>query len=162
MKSTGEVLGIGKTLTEALYKGLTAAGYKFIEGGTVLITIADVYKQEAIPVAREFEKLGFKILATEGTSKVLNSNGIKAEVIEKVSQKHPNIEDAIKAGKINIIVNTPTHGRIPQRDGFKIRRFAVENSIPCMTSLDTAWAFINSFKLQKDNKNIDIICLHDI
>ncbi|NSW89384.1 MAG: carbamoyl-phosphate synthase large subunit [Firmicutes bacterium] len=162
MKSTGEVLGIGRSLYEALYKGLTAAGYAFPEKGTVLITVADIYKQEAISVAEEFQKIGFHILATEGTARVLNLNGIKAEAINKVSQSGPNISDAIRKREINIIVNTPTRGRVPQRDGFKIRRLAVENSIPCLTSLDTARAFINSFKLHMEGKNQDVICLNDI
>ncbi len=162
MKSTGEVLGIGRNLPEALYKGLLAAGYGFPEKGTVLITVADIYKGEAIPIAKKFSEAGFHILATEGTASVLNSNGIMAEIVNKVSQARPNIQDAIKAGKINIIVNVPTRGRIPQRDGFKIRRLAVENSIPCLTSLDTAWAFIDSFIRHQEGKSTNIICLNDL
>lgn len=162
MKSTGEVLGLGRTLSEALYKGLMAAGYDLKREGSVLITVANSDKQEVIPIAAEFESLGFDIFATSGTAHVLNSNYVAASVVNKVSQDRPNIIDYIQQGKISIIINTPTKGRIPQRDGFKIRRMAVEYSIPCMTSLDTARAFINSLKQNIDRQEIKPIALEEI
>lgn len=162
MKSTGEVLGLGRTLSEALYKGLVAAGYDLRKEGCVLITVADSDKQEVIPIAADFESLGFDIFATSGTAHVLNSNYVAASVVNKVSQARPNIIDYIHQGKISIIINTPTKGRIPQRDGFKIRRTAVEYSIPCFTSLDTARAFVNSLKQDMDRRDIKLIALEDI
>jgi carbamoyl-phosphate synthase large subunit len=162
MKSTGEVLGVARSLPEALYKGFVAAGYNFPENGSVLITVADIYKDEAADLAREFENMDFKIFATEGTAKALRAKSIKVEVLSKLNQPAFNIGDAIKKGMLNLIINTPTRGRVPQRDGFRIRRMAVENSVPCITSLDTAWAFINSFKLRTKQKGCtDVICLHD-
>jgi len=162
MKSTGEVLGVARDLPEALYKGLLAAGYSFPETGTVLVTVADVYKEEAVEVAREFAALGFKLLATEGTARALAQGGVPVEVINKLSQPSYNIADALREGRINIIVNTPTHGRIPQRDGFKLRRLAVESSIPCFTSLDTARAFLTSLGLYRQGKKPGILCLNDL
>ncbi|MBM7581987.1 carbamoyl-phosphate synthase large subunit [Caldicoprobacter guelmensis] len=162
MKSTGEVLGIGRTLPEALFKGLLAAGYNLKREGNVLITVSNIDKQEVVPIAAEFEKLGFSILATSGTAHVLNSNCVAASVVNKVSQEHPNISDYIQQGKISLIINTPTKGRIPQRDGFKIRRMAVEHSIPCLTSLDTARAFVSILKQNIDETRIELIALEDI
>lgn len=162
MKSTGEVLGIGKNLSEALYKGLIAAGYNFAKTGTVLITVAEHDKQEVIPLAAELEKLGFDILATGGTAHVLISNYIAANVVNRISESHPNIEDFIEQGKIQMIINTPTKGRIPQRDGFKIRRKGVEYGIPCFTSLDTAKAFINSIKLSLSGEEMHTISLQQL
>lgn len=154
MKSTGEVLGLGRSFSIALYKGLISAGYRFKEKGTVLITVADHDKQEVIPIASGFEELGYEILATEGTAHVLRSNYIAANTISKLREESPNIEDYLNEGKIDIIINTPTKGRMPQRDGFQIRRRAVEYSIPCFTSLDTAKAFLDS--LRRHIKGADI------
>lgn len=161
MKSTGEVLGMADSLPEALYKGFTGAGYNFPVKGTVLLAVADVYKYEAVAVAKELIDLGFNVLATEGTAKVLNMNGIQAETINKLSRSGC-IYNALKAGKIDLIINIPTHGRIPERDGFKIRRMAVENSIPCLTSLDTARAFIEAIKMNVKGKEPGVACLNDI
>jgi len=162
MKSTGEVLGIGKTLPEALYKGLIAAGFKLNKLSNVLITVADKDKQEAIPIAKELKDMGFKIFATEGTARVLNQNGISCECINKLSQPGYNIKDAIFQGKINIIINTPTKGRVPQRDGFKIRRMAAEHSVPCFTSLDTAKAFCKCYRLYLEGKLPAVTAINDI
>lgn len=154
MKSTGEVLGLGRSFSTALYKGLISAGYRFKERGTVLITVADHDKQEAISIASEFERLGYEIYATEGTAHVLRSNYIAANTISKLREESPNIEDYLAEGNIDIIINTPTKGRIPHRDGFQIRRRAAEYSIPCFTSLDTANAFLDSLK--RHVKGVDI------
>jgi len=162
MKSTGEVLGIGRSLPEALFKGLLAACYNLKREGNVLITVSNADKQEVVPIAADFESLGFGILATSGTAHVLNSNYVAASVVNKVSQEHPNIGDYIQQGKISIIINTPTKGHIPQRDGFKIRRMAVGHSIPCFTSLDTARAFVSILKQDIDDSRIEIIALEDI
>lgn len=165
MKSTGEVLGMGRDFSTALYKGLISAGYKFKRQGAVLITVADYDKQEVISIASEFEKLGYDIFATQGTGHVLRSNYIAASTIYKLREEYPNIGDYIDEGKIDIIINTPTKGKLPQRDGFQIRRQAVEYSIPCFTSLDTAKAFLNSLKLYvagEREANIEILELGEV
>ncbi|HZJ82651.1 MAG TPA: carbamoyl-phosphate synthase large subunit [Clostridia bacterium] len=162
MKSTGEVLGIGRTLPEALYKGMLAAGYSFAQQGSVLITVGNPDKQEVIPIASDFEKIGFNIFATSGTAHVLHSNYIAANALRRISEDSPNIGDYINDGKINIVINTPTKGRAPHRDGFKIRRMAVEQSIPCMTSLDTAKAFVGSLMLGMTEGNVEIYPMEEI
>lgn len=166
MKSTGEVMGVADNLSGALFKGLTAAGYSFHERGTVLITVADIYKNEAVAIAKELNDLGFDVLATEGTAKVLSKNGIKVKVVGKLSQSSHdvscNIHDVIKNRSVDLIINIPTHGRIPERDGFKMRRMAVENSIPCITSLDTARAFLNAVRMSMEGNRPGVVCLNDI
>ncbi|NLY60359.1 MAG: carbamoyl-phosphate synthase large subunit [Clostridiales bacterium] len=142
MKSTGEVLGIGKNLPEALYKGMLAAGYVFSRGGNVLITVADPDKQEIVPLASKLSDLGFKIFATSGTALELHSNYIAANVLRRINEDEPNITSYIKNKEIDLVINTPTKGRSQERDGFKIRRMAVEHSIPCFTTLDTAKVFV--------------------
>jgi len=162
MKSTGEVMGIADNLPEALYKGLTAAGYSFPRKGTVLMAVADFYKHEAVAVAKELIELDFDILATEGTARVLNLNGLKAEAVGKSAWSDDSIYNAIKDRSIAFIINIPTHGRIPERGGFKMRRMAVENSIPCITSLDTARAFIEAIRIITKGNKPDVVCLNDI
>lgn len=162
MKSTGEVLGIGKNLSEALYKGMLAAGYTFPEKGSVLITVADPDKQEIIPIASKFAQLGYKIYATSGTALELHSNYIAANVIRRVSETNPNIGDVIKNREISMIINTPTKGRDQERDGFKIRRMAVEHSIPCITSVDTAKVFVDSVELGMTEDDIQIYPMEEI
>ena len=155
MKSTGEVLGWVRSSNRPICC-LISAGYKFKRQGTVLITVANHDKQEVISIASEFEKLGYEILATEGTAHVLRSNYVAASTIYKLREEYPNIGNYIREGRIDIIINTPTKGRIPQRDGFQIRRQAVEYSIPCFTSLDTAKAFLNSLKyVDREGKKVD-------
>ncbi len=147
MKSTGEVLGIGKTLSEAMYKGLLGAGYRFTTKGYVFLSVADVHKQEILALAEGFSRLGLDLLATTGTAHVLNANFIPTSVVSRAGEDTPNILTLIEQGRIQAIINTPTKGRVPQRDGFKIRRKAVENSVPCMTSIDTARAFLECLKI---------------
>lgn len=160
MKSTGEVLGIAKTFPEALYKGITASGMKLpLKGGGILMTVRDTDKIELIPIAEEFEKLGFDLYATGKTAKLLNSHGIATNAVKKIDEGSPNIIDLIQSGKISLVINTATKGRKPETDGFKIRRKAVEISIPCLTSLDTAKAVIECLKLGKTSKDMEIVNL---
>jgi len=160
MKSTGEVLGISKNFNEALYKGIIASGIKLPEkGGGILMTVRDSDKQELIPIAEEFEKAGFELYATGKTANTLNKHGIATNAVRKIGEGSPNILDLIQSGKINLIINTPTKGRQPERDGFKIRRKDVESSIPCLTSLDTARAVIECIKLGKTAADIDVVDL---
>ncbi|MDI3480636.1 MAG: carbamoyl-phosphate synthase large subunit [Tepidanaerobacteraceae bacterium] len=140
MKSTGEVLGMEKTFQKALYKAFTASGIKIPTDGAILATIADRDKPEAVKLLKKFYKLGFSIYATCGTAKALQEAGVPAVVIKKVEEGSPNILDLLREGKVDMIINTLTRGRAPERDGFKIRRAAAEDGIPCLTSLDTARA----------------------
>lgn len=137
MKSTGEVMGIDRLLKTALYKGLIAAGLDIPDKGTIVATIADKDKEEAIPIFKEFAKLGFKFVATEGTANRLREENISVETVKKIKEGSPNIVDLIREGKVDFIVNSLTHGRKPFSDGFQIRRAAVELGVPCLTSLDT-------------------------
>ena len=162
MKSTGEVLGIGKSFPEALYKGMLAAGYAFPRDGNVLITVADPDKQEIVPIASKLSDLGLKIFATSGTALTLHSNHIAANVLRRVNEDEPNIASFIKNRKINLIINTPTKGRIQERHGFKIRRMAVEHSIPCITTLDTAKAFVDIILLGMTEEEIQIYSMEVI
>lgn len=160
MKSTGEVLGIAETLPEALYKGIVASGIKLPKkGGGILMTVRDTDKPELIPIAEEFEKLDFQLWATGKTANMLNMHGIATNAVKKIGEGSPNILDLIQSGKISLVVNTPTKGRQPERDGFKIRRKAVEMSIPCLTSLDTVKAVVQCLKLGKTEKDLDVVDL---
>jgi carbamoyl-phosphate synthase large subunit len=160
MKSTGEVLGIAKTFPEALYKGILASGMKLPkEGGGILMTVRDSDKLELIPIAEEFEKLGFDLYGTGKTAKLMNFHGIATNAVKKIDEGSPNIIDLIQSGKISMVINTATKGRKPETDGFKIRRKAVEISIPCLTSLDTAKAVIECLKLGKTEKDMDVVNL---
>ncbi|MEG6572007.1 carbamoyl-phosphate synthase large subunit [[Clostridium] cellulosi] len=157
MKSTGEVLGIAKTFHEALLKGLTAAGYKMKKHGGVLISVRDTDKQEIIPIAEGFAKLGYTIYATAGTALTLNNNMVAANAVRKLHEPEPNIMTLLESGKIDYVISTSAKGRIPQRDSVKIRRKAVERSIPCLTSLDTANALIECLKMDKTIKDVDLV-----
>jgi len=158
MKSTGEVLGLAKNFDEALYKGIIASGIKLPhKGGGILMTVRDTDKMELISLAEEFEKLGFELYATGKTANSLNRHGVATNVVKKIDEGSPNILDLIESGKIDLVINTPTRGRKPERDGFKIRRKAVEMSIPCLTSLDTAKAVLNSIKLGMQEKDLCIV-----
>lgn len=138
MKSTGEVMGRERTYAKALYKGLIASGMVIPMHGTLLATISDKDKDEAWPILSGFAELGFRIAATEGTAKYLRSRGLEVRVVNKLAQGTPNLADDIRDGRIQLVINTLTKGRKPERDGFRIRRTAVENGVPCLTSLDTA------------------------
>ncbi len=158
MKSTGEVLGIGKTFHEALYKGIVASGMKLpLEGGGVLMTVRDSDKTELIDIAEQFEKLGFELWATGKTANMLNMHGIATNAVKKIDEGSPNLLDLISSGRIKLVINTPTKGRKPERDGFKIRRKSVEMSIPCLTSLDTAKAILNCIEVERRKDELDVI-----
>ena len=160
MKSTGEVLGIAKTFHEALYKGIIASGIKIPEPGSgILFTVKDTDKPELIPLAEGFEKLGFVLYGTGNTANFLNKHGIATNAVRKINDGPPNLLDLIDSGKIKLIINTPTRGRAPRRDGFRIRRKAVESSIPCLTSMDTAHGILKCILLGKKPEDMDIICL---
>ncbi|MHA2853376.1 carbamoyl-phosphate synthase large subunit [Paenibacillus lautus] len=137
MKSTGEVMGRDVKYAKALYKGLIGAGMKIPSTGAIIATIADKDKAEAAALLKGFHKLGYKIIATGGTAAALKEAGLDVTTINKLSEGTPNILDMIRTGEANFVFNTLTKGKTPQRDGFRIRREAVENGVVCMTSLDT-------------------------
>jgi len=147
MRSTGEVLGVGADLHEALYKGFMASGMLLKRNnGVVLATISDNDKNEFIPLAREFAALGYSFLATEGTAKALEEAGINVAAVRKLKEEKPNIADEIRNGKADIVIDTPTKGRDSQRDGFIIRRLAIEKNIGVITVLDTVKALLDVTK----------------
>lgn len=142
MKSTGEVLGKDRTLEKALYKGLVAAGLEMKPHGTVLMTVANKDKQEAANLAKRFHAIGYRILATGGTAAVFEEQGIPVQTVNKIGDTGETLVDVIQSGKAQFVVNTLTKGKQPARDGFRIRREAVENGVPILTSLDTAEAIL--------------------
>ncbi|KAB2954486.1 carbamoyl-phosphate synthase large subunit [Heliorestis acidaminivorans] len=161
MKSTGEVMGVDVNFHKAFYKALVAGGMDIPSSGTVLATIADKDKEEAIALLKEFSELGFPIMATGGTAKALQEAGVPVEAVNKIGEGSPHIIDLVKEDKIQLIINTMTRGKEPQRDGFKIRRAAVEHSIPCLTSLDTAAVLLQTLKAMREGDDFDMIPLQE-
>ncbi|MBO8171115.1 MAG: carbamoyl-phosphate synthase large subunit [Bacillaceae bacterium] len=143
MKSTGEVMGRDRSLAKALYKGLIASGMKIPSLGTILVTVADKDKEEATEIIRGFHDLGFKLLATDGTARYLKEKGMQVTRVNKIREGSPTILDVIREGEAQIVINTLTKGKKPERDGFRIRRESAENEIVCLTSLDTAKALLH-------------------
>jgi len=143
MKSTGEVLGLAVNYPQALLKAFKGSGLKAPKkGGRIIITVKDEDKREIISIARGFAEMGIEIFATSGTCDVLQEAGVECKRVNRVSQAHPNILDMIASGTVDLIINTPTKGRKHDTDGFKIRRSAVEHSVGCVTSIDTARALL--------------------
>ncbi|MDV2885344.1 carbamoyl-phosphate synthase large subunit [Alkalihalophilus pseudofirmus] len=143
MKSTGEVMGRDVTLEKALYKGLIASGMKIPTHGSVLFTIADKDKEEALSLVERFNKIGYNILATAGTAKFIKELGIPVTTVNKIGEEKPHLLDVIRQGEAQFVINTLTRGKQPARDGFRIRREAVENGVVCLTSIDTADALLS-------------------
>jgi carbamoyl-phosphate synthase large subunit len=146
MKSTGECLGIAKSFHEALYKAFLGAGVELPKYKQMIITVKDADKGEAIGVARRFERLGYTIYATRSTAAALNEAGVKARKVNKISQESPTVMDLILGHRIDLVIDTPTQGRDKSRDGFLIRRNAIETGVYCITAMDTANALANSLE----------------
>ena len=144
MKSTGECLGIAKTFDEALYKAFLGAGVDLPKYKQMIITVKDADKGEAIELSKKFEKLGYTIYATRSTAAALQEAGVKARKVNKINQESPTVMDLILGHKIDLVIDTPTQGRDKSRDGFLIRRTAIETGVNCITSLDTANALAAS------------------
>ncbi len=142
MKSTGEVMGIDSTYERALYKALVAAGYQVDAHGNLLITVADKDKAEALDLAARFAQLGYRLFATQGTADFLRQKGSQVAEVGKLQEGNKEITELIRTGKLDLVINTITHGKRPESDGFLIRRAAVENGVACLTSLDTAGALL--------------------
>ena len=156
MKSTGECLGIARTFEEALYKAFLGSGVNLPKHKKMIITVNDADKKDAISIGKRFEKLGYEIYATRSTAKVLNENGVHAIKVNKLSQEAPTVIDLILEHKIDIVVDTPTQGRDKTRDGFLIRRYAIETGVNCFTSLDTVNALLTSLESAK-MENLEMI-----
>ncbi len=161
MKSTGEVLGVDADLPRALYKALLASGVRVPHRGTVLFTVADRDKAEAVWLARQFSDLGYRIVATTGTARALQACAVPVERVNKVSEGAPAIPDLIRAGKIDLVINTLTRGRDAHRDGFIIRRTAVEHGVPTLTSLDTARAVLTVLSSLREGEEVGISAVQD-
>ena len=146
MKSTGEVMGIDRDFSSALYKALIAGGFRVPGGGRILVTIADADKQEALPYLRELADLGYRLYATQGTLAMLSAQGIPATPVYKLRDRRPHLVDLIHQGQFDLVINTITVGGDQEREGFLIRRAAVEQGILCFTSLDTVQAAIEALK----------------
>ncbi|MBQ2283704.1 MAG: carbamoyl-phosphate synthase large subunit [Agathobacter sp.] len=147
MKSTGECLGIAKTFNEALYKAFLGAGVKLPKHKQMIMTVKDADKPEAVDVAKRFEALGYKIYATRSTAKCLKEHGVNARRVNKISQESPNVMDLILGHKIDLVIDTPTQGNGDKtRDGFLIRRNAIETGVYCITAMDTANALARSLE----------------
>ena len=147
MKSTGECLGIAKTFEEALYKAFLGAGVILPKHKQMIITVNDKDKPEALEVAKRFEKLGYKIYATRSTAKYLQNGGVDALRVNKITQESPNVMDLILGHKIDLVIDTPTQGHGDKtRDGFLIRRNAIETGVHCITAMDTAVALATSLE----------------
>ena len=143
MKSTGEVLGIAERFPQAMLKAFKGANMKVPKaGGRIIITVKDEDKGEIVGIARGFADMDIEILATSGTADALEAAGVRCTRVARVSEAHPNILDMLASGSVDLVINTPTRGRKPNSDGFKIRRSAVEHSVACVTAIDTARALL--------------------
>ncbi|MBQ2952573.1 MAG: carbamoyl-phosphate synthase large subunit [Clostridia bacterium] len=158
MKSTGEVLGLGTNLQEAIYKGLVAAGYKMRHnGGGVLITVRDKDKLEVVDVARKFAQLGFTIFASTGTARVLLQHGVYSAVV-----KHDSMVGMLEKGQVQYVISTSVKGRDPLLDSVRLRRKAVERGIPLFTSLDTASALANALTSRYTQDNVELVDINNM
>ena len=163
MKSTGEVLGLGKNLEEALYKGLIAAGYKMQKSGGVLITVRDSDKAEITDIAKKFAQLGFSLYATRGTCKFLSEKGLPIQSVEKIFEcPDNNTETLLTSGKISYVICTSEKGRDPALDDVKLRRKACSLGIPCLTSVDTANALSDSLLSGYSEINTELVDINNL
>ncbi|OUN70970.1 carbamoyl phosphate synthase large subunit [Drancourtella sp. An12] len=158
MKSTGECLGIAKTFNEALYKAFLGAGIKLPKYKNMIMTVRDEDKPEAVEIGRRFEALGYRIFATAGTAEALKEAGVKAISVNKIEQASPNLLDLILGHEIDLVIDTPPQGADHARDGFTIRRNAIETGVTVLTAMDTAGALVTSL----ENTNIKELTLIDI
>lgn len=161
MKSTGECLGIAKTFNEALYKAFLGAGVDLPKHKQMILTVKDADKGEAIEIGRRFEKLGYTIYATRSTANALKEAGVNARKVNKIQQESPTVMDLLLGHKIDLVIDTPTQGRDKSRDGFLIRRTAIETGVNCLTSLDTADALLTSLE-NTDVQNLNLIDIASI
>ena len=155
MKSTGECLGIAKTFDEALYKAFLGAGVNLPKHKKMIISVKDSDKLEAVGVAKRFKKLGYEIFATRNTARVLNENGVLAIPVNRINEEAPTLMDLLLEHQIDLVIDTPTHGD-KMKDGFLIRRTAIETGVNVLTSLDTANALLTSLE-NSDKTHLSIV-----
>ena len=158
MKSTGECLGIARTFDEALYKAFLGAGIRLPKHKNMILTVREEDKEEAVEIGRRFQKIGYRIFATKGTAEALKRGGVKANMVRKIEQESPNLMDLILGHKIDLVIDTPQQGADRARDGFVIRRNAIETGVNVLTAIDTAKALITSL----ENTDIRKLTLVDI
>ena len=162
MKSTGEIMGVDNTFPRALYKAMVASGYDIPlpseerGHGAIIVTLASDTKDEGAPIVRGFQELGYTIYATEGTKLALEKHGVHCELVHKIREDEPNIATMLREARVDFLLNTPERARTPERDGLKIRRAAVENGVPCLTSLDTAKALLTALQYVSQQKVVGV------
>lgn len=159
MKSTGEIMGVDTSFSKALYKAMVASGVDVAGKGSMIVTIADEDKAEALPIIREFVRLGYKVYATSGTAKFLRENNVVANPVNKIGQGNPNLLDLIRNEKIDLLVNTISKDKKTEREGAMIRRASVEHGIPCLTSLDTARALLYALSSRKEGESFSCLTI---
>ena len=158
MKSTGECLGIAKTFNEALYKAFLGAGIRLPKHHNMIMTVRDEDKEEAVKIGKRFEALGYNIFATKGTAKALMDADVQVRMTRKIEQESPNILDLILGHKIDLVIDIPSQGVEKSRDGFVIRRNAIETGVNVLTAIDTAGALVSSL----ENADVTKLSLIDI
>ena len=154
-------MGISKTFDEALYKAFLGAGIKLPQHSNMIMTVRDEDKEEAIEIGRRFTKIGYRIFATEGTAAALNGAGVKAIPVNKIEQVSPNLMDLILGHKIDLVIDTPPQGAERSKDGFVIRRSAIETGVNVLTAIDTAQALITSLE-NTDIKKLTLINIAEL
>lgn len=157
MKSTGECLGISADFNEALYKAFLGSGVSLPKHKQMIITVKDADKGEIIDIARRYEKLGYIIYSTRRTAETLQENGVHARKVNRIGQESPTVMDLLLGHKIDLVIDTPTQGHDKNRDGFLIRRTAIETGVTTITSLDTARALVSSLEHQEEEKDLSLI-----
>lgn len=167
MKSTGEIMGVDNNFPRALYKAMVASGYDIplpesSRGkGAILVTLANHNKEEGAPIVKGFAELGYKIHATSGTAQVLQKHGVECEVVRKIREAEPTLMNLLSSQEVDFLLNTPERGRTPEKDGLKLRRAAVENGVPCLTSLDTAAALLTALQYRKQQRIVGVRSVND-
>ena len=161
MKSTGEIMGVDPDYSKALYKAMVASGIEVPTRGTLVATIADRDKREAGEIIREFHMLGFRIHATAGTQRHLQSIGVPATPVRKISEGSPSIVDLIRSGEVHLVLNTLSPEKNPEREGARIRRASVEIGIPCLTSLDTAKALLLAMSGRREGEELGVTTINE-
>lgn len=155
-------MGINHEFSKGFYKALVASGFELPSSGHILVTIADKDKNDALPLIQTLSRLGFNISATRGTALFLEESGLQVERVNKIREGSPHVVDVIYSGKVDLVINTLTRGKMPKTDGFRIRRAAVEYNIPCFTSIDTALAAVKILdELKHGFEELNVLSLQD-
>ncbi len=162
MKSTGEVMGVDNNFPRALYKAMIASGFDIpLPGqsgghGAILVTLANHNKEEGAPIVKGFWEMGYKVYATQGTARVLESHGVECEIVRRLGEEEPNLQTLLQTPDVDFLINTPERERTPERDGLKMRRTAIEHGVPCLTSLDTAAALLTALRYQQNQRVVGV------